>query len=386
MITEIKPFEVMEILARAQELEKLGEKVIHLEIGEPDFDTPEKIRNAAISAIKEGFTHYTNSQGIEELREKLAEHLNAMLGVDTLTSEIIITGGVSPALLFALQTIVDRGDEIIITDPTYPCYPNFIKIVGGKIKRVELNKEKNYSFNIDKLSELISKKTGGILLNSPLNPTGTYLNEKELKAIVEIAEDYNSYIICDEIYSGLVYDRERSPSILQQGYDKAIMLDGFSKLYAMTGWRIGYAIANKDIIRGMTKLQQNFYICPSSIAQKAAIAALECKKEVEEMKKEFDKRRRFVFNKLCKIEGIKVSEPKGAYYIFPDISSFSQDSHSFAKMLLEKTKVALTPGSAFGRSGEGHIRISYANSLEALKEGIERLKEFIYQLPSQTPP
>lgn len=385
MIAEIKPFEVMEILARAQELEKLGEKVIHLEIGEPDFDTPEKIKNAAISAIREGFTHYTNSQGIEELREKLSEHLNAILGVDTLPSEIIITGGVSQALLFALQTIADRGDEIIITDPTYPCYPNFIRIVGGKIKRVEL-KEKNYSLNIDKLSELISKKTRGILLNSPLNPTGTYLTEKELKAIVEIAEDYNSYIICDEIYSGLVYDRERSPSILQQSYDKAIMLDGFSKLYAMTGWRIGYAVANKNIIGGMTKLQQNFYICPNSIAQKAAIVALECKKEVEEMKKEFDKRRRFVFNKLCKIEGIKVSEPRGAYYIFPDISSFYQDSHSFAKMLLEKAKVALTPGSAFGRSGEGHIRISYANSLEALKEGIERLEEFISQLPNQTPP
>ena len=385
MTAEIKPFEVMEILARAQELEKLGEKVIHLEIGEPDFDTPEKIKNAAISAIKEGFTHYTNSQGIEELREKLSEHLNAILGVDALPSEIIITGGVSQALLFALQTIVNRGDEIIITDPTYPCYPNFIKIVGGKIKRVEL-KEKNYSFNINKLSELISKKTRGILLNSPLNPTGTYLTEKELKAIVEIAEDYNSYIICDEIYSGLVYNRERSPSILQQSYDKAIMLDGFSKLYAMTGWRIGYAVANKNIIGGMTKLQQNFYICPSSIAQKAAIVALECKKEVEEMKKEFNKRRKFVFNKLCKIEGIKVSEPRGAYYIFPDISSFSQDSHSFAKMLLEKAKVALTPGSAFGRSGEGHIRISYANSLEALKEGIERLEEFISRLPSQTPP
>lgn len=382
MIAKIEPFEVMEILARAKELERAGEDVIHLEIGEPDFDIPKKAKLESIKAIKEGFTHYTESKGMPELREAIAEYLSSNLDLHISSDKVLITGGVSLGLLYSLSTILDKGDNVIVPDPSYPCYPNIIRFVGGRVKTVGL--EEDFSLNIEKLKENIDGKTKAIILNTPSNPTGTYLSSRELKGITEIAEDSDIYVISDEIYSGLVYDRKRSPSILEQNYEKVIMLDGFSKLYAMTGMRIGYAVSTTEIIEDMDKIQQNLYICPSSISQRAALASLECERDVEYMKRKFNERRKLVYRKLKKINGVKVIEPKGAYYIFPDIRKICTDSNKFAEKLLEKEKVAVTPGKAFGKNGEGHIRISYSTSIEKLEDGLNRIENFISQLSSQT--
>ncbi|MFQ6136735.1 MAG: pyridoxal phosphate-dependent aminotransferase [Candidatus Hydrothermarchaeales archaeon] len=373
---KIKPFEVMQILAKAQEMERRGEKVIHLEIGEPDFDTPKCIRDEAIKAMERGFTHYSDSKGVLELREALADHVGdfSSLSIDP-NKNILVTGGVSLGLLFALSTITNPGDEVMITDPTYPCYENFVKYVDAVPIGIEVYEEDDFKLDIDNLERAISEKTKAILLNSPSNPTGMFFELSELEEVVEIASKKGIYVIVDEIYSGLVYDRKRSPSILETGYGNAIMLDGFSKLYAMTGWRLGYAISNVEVIQQMLKLQQNFYICPSPFAQIAAIKALcEAEEDVKKMVEEFDKRRKFIVEKINEIKGFKTREPKGAYYVFTNVKTISDDSTELANFILDEAKVAVAPGVSFGSNGEGYLRFSYANSIENIAEGVERIR------------
>ncbi len=378
-LSKLEPFEVMEILSRAKEMERRGEEVIHLEIGEPDFPTPEPVVEEAVKALRGGDTHYTEAQGIPELREEIAEKYYELLKVEVSPNEVTITGGVSQGLNFILAAIIERRSEAVITDPAYPCYSGMIKFYGGKVKKVALLEEKNYSLDIEELQKSVSKDTSLILLNSPSNPTGTYLSKRELKQVVEIAEDYNAYVLCDEIYSGLVYDRQRTPSLLETGYEKAVVLDGFSKLYAMTGWRLGYIVTEKKLTSQVVKLQQNFYISASSFAQRAAIVALNLREEVEAMKREFDMRRELILSKLEKLRGFKTNYPRAAYYVFPGYS-YDMSSRALAEYLLEKARVALTPGRGFGERGEYHLRFSYANSRENIEIAMERIKDAIEEL------
>jgi aspartate/methionine/tyrosine aminotransferase len=373
-VLQIEPFQVMEILAKAQRLERQSERVIHLEIGEPDFPTPKKVVDEAYRAMQRGDTHYTDARGIRELREAISEHISETLGVEVDPSqEVLVTGGVSLALQFVLASLLEPGDEVLITDPSYPCYPNFIRFFDAK--PVSVNLREDYSLDLEEFKEKLSRRTKAILINTPANPTGTYLTMEELRALCEVASEAEAWVISDEIYSGLVYDAERSPSILKAGYERSVMLDGFSKLYAMTGWRLGYVVAPKQLIAQVLKLQQNFYISPSSFAQHAAVVALSLRDEVKAMKAEFDRRRQYIIKRLKDIPGFEVHEPKAAYYVFPDVSEISTDSSALAEYILDTAKVAVTPGAAFGRRGEGHLRISYANSLENIAEAMDRIEK-----------
>jgi aspartate/methionine/tyrosine aminotransferase len=373
-VLEIEPFQVMEILAEAQRLERSGKKVIHLEIGEPDFPTPEKVVEEACRAMRRGDTHYTDARGRRELRVAIAGHLRDTLGVDVDPSrEVLVTGGVSLGLQFVLASLLEPGDEVVIPDPGYPCYPNFVRFFGAR--PVEVALEEDGSLSLEDLQGKLGRRTRAVLLNTPANPTGTYLSRGELRAVCELASEAGAWVISDEIYSGLIYDGNRSPSVLEAEYERCVMLDGFSKLYAMTGWRLGYVVAPPELTAQVLKLQQNFYISPSSFAQRAAVVALSLRAELEAMKREFDRRRRYVVERLRGMDGFMlVHEPRAAYYVFPDVSEISQDSTELARFLLRSAGVAVTPGAAFGRRGEGHLRISYAASFEAIAEGMDRIE------------
>lgn len=373
-VLNLKPFGVMEILAKAREMERRGEQIIHLEIGEPDFPTPQAVVEAGIRAMCSGDTHYTEAQGLYELREKIAGIYNyADVGVEN----VIITGGVSQALNYIISSLVESGREAIIFEPTYPCYSAMIEFYSGRVIRLGLKED--FSPDLDALQEAISSRTSMILINTPNNPTGSYLSLSELRAITEIAQDYGCYVVSDEIYSKLVYDRDRAPSILETGYEKSIVLDGFSKAYAMTGWRLGYLIAPEEIAKIVTRLQQNFFISPSSFAQRAALVAIELREELKEIKKAFNRRRQIVCREVKNTPELEMVEPKGAFYAFPRYS-FSMSSVELCSYLLKRAKVALTPGVGFGRAGEGHIRLSYAASEEDLILAFERLREAFSEL------
>ena len=374
---EIQPFIVMEILERAQELERQGESIIHLEVGEPDFETPECIRKRAVDAVRKGLTHYTHSLGTYSLRYEIAKYYNEKykLGVEVKAENVIVTSGTSPAMLLIFGAILDRGDEVIISNPHYPCYPNFIRFVGGKPKFVFVREEEGFQLNPEKVRKAITKKTKAILINSPANPTGNLLSSEWMEEIAS----FGIPVISDEIYHGLVYEGE-ARSILEfagKGRD-LIVLNGFSKLFAMTGWRLGYIIAIEDLVRPIQKMIQNFFISPNAFVQEAAIAALnECEKETEQMRKIYDERRKFMIKRLREIGfGITV-EPTGAFYVFANAKKFTNDSYRYAFEILEKAKVGVTPGIDFGSGGEGYIRFSYANSLENIKEGLARIERFL---------
>lgn len=354
-------FEIMDILSKAQNLEREGKDVIHLEIGEPDFPTPKPILDEGINALKENKTHYTDSRGIVELREKIANKYFLEYNIDVDINNIIITGGSSLALFFALSSILDEGDEVLIKLPTYPCYKNFIRFLGAK---------PIYFKNLEELEKKVNKKTKAIILNSPSNPTGEVL-EKE---IYKFAYDEIPYVVSDEIYNGLVYEGNCFSAIeFDENLEKTILINGFSKLYSMTGWRLGYLISNSEIIDSCLKLQQNFFISAPTISQFAALKAFssETEKYVKEMIKEFDRRRRLVL-KYMKEFNWKVGNPVGAFYVFPYIG---RDGKKFCEELLNKKYVALSPGEEFGC--KYNIRISYSNKYERIKEGLERIMEYI---------
>ena len=368
-IKEVEAFEVMEILKKAEELERKGKKVVHFEIGEPDLELDDELRKVAVESIKK--VKYTPSQGKKELIEKICTNVNKFSSYEIKKENVVVTGGVSLGFLYVMSCIIDPLDEVIITKPHYPCYPNFIKFFGGKPIKIELNEK--FEVDTEALKEKINKKTKAILINTPMNPTGTYFGERNMKEICEIAEDYNVYLISDEIYSKLAFDRKRSPSVLEyMSTDKAIMLDGFSKLHAMTGLRIGYVVASKEIVDSIVKLQQNFYISPSSVAQDVAIKALDIEEKLrEKFIKIYRKRRDFVVKRLKDI-GFEFVEPRAAFYVFPKVRG---DSREFARNLLIKEGVALAPGEAFGCGG--YVRISYSTSMEDIELGLERIERFV---------
>ena len=370
----ISPFIVMEVLERALLLEKQGNHIIHLEVGEPDFDVPSCVLQATDQAMKQGRTHYTHSLGDPELRQEICQQYLHNYGVTVNPEQILVTSGTSPAILLALSALCDPDDEVILSDPGYACYPNFITIAGAKMVKVPVYEADGFQYKPENISSAITNRTKAILINSPMNPTGNLLTPETLKSISE----FSPYIISDEIYHGLVY-KDRAHSILEYT-DRAFVLNGFSKLYAMTGLRLGYVIAPQEFVRPMQKLQQNLFICASSVAQRAGIAALrEAGADVEHMKNVYDERRKYMISRLRELDFRITVEPTGAFYIFVDARHLSSDSYKLAFDILEKAHVGVTPGIDFGQNGEGYLRFSYANSLENIMEGLNRLEKYINQ-------
>jgi len=369
---EISSFIVMDVLERAHELERDGIDIVHLEVGEPDFDTPVCIKEAACRALDEGHTHYTHSLGILELREAICEYYENTYGVLVDPDQVVISSGTSPAMFAMFSALLDPGDEVIISDPHYACYPNFVKFVQGVPVTVKVDEEDGFQFRPEAISEKITDRTKAIFINSPSNPTGNLLSAERMQAISELSP----YIVSDEIYHGLVYEGKEH-SILE--YTKnAFVLNGFSKLYAMTGWRLGYMIAPKPFIRPIQKVKQNFFISANAMVQKAGIAALKyCKDEVVRMKQIYDDRRRFMIRRLKEMGfGITV-EPTGAFYVFANAKHISGDSYWLAFDILDKAHVGVAPGIDFGPNGEGYLRFSYANSKENIAEGMDRLEKYL---------
>ena len=369
---ELAPFMVMEVLERAREMERQGEDIIHLEVGEPDFDVPSPVKKATCWALEEGATHYTHSLGDIQLREAICEHYLDDYGAEIRPEQVVVTSGTSPAMMLAFASLLERGEEVIVSDPGYACYPNFIKFLGGVPTRVPVYEQDGFRLRVEAIRERISYNTKAILINSPSNPTGCLISEEDMKAIAGLSP----YIISDEIYHGLVYEGQEH-SILEFT-DRAFVLNGFSKLYAMTGYRLGYLIAPPRFIRPIQKMQQNFFICAGSLAQRAGIAALqESEAEVGEMRSIYDRRRKFMIKRLKQLGFSITVEPTGAFYVFANARSFSSDSYRLAFDILEKAHVGVTPGVDFGKNGEGYLRFSYANSLENIEEGLNRLELYL---------
>jgi aspartate/methionine/tyrosine aminotransferase len=369
---DIAPFIVMEVMERAREMERGGVDVIHLEVGEPDFDIPPAVKNATCQALEQGLTHYTHSLGDQELREAICRHYSDTYGVSVKPEQVAVTSGTSPAMMLVFAVLLEAGQEVILSDPGYACYPNFINFLGGVPVRVNVFEKDGFQLRPEAIREKINEKTRAILINSPSNPTGNLLSKSTMKAITECTP----CIISDEIYHGLVYEGQEH-SILEFS-DRAFVLNGFSKLYAMTGYRLGYLIAPERFIRPIQKMQQNFFICAGSLAQRAGIAALQdTAADVAEMKKIYNRRRLFMIKRLRELGfGITVP-PTGAFYVFANARGFSGDSYHLAFDILEKAHVGVTPGIDFGQNGEGYLRFSYANSMENIAEGLDRMERYL---------
>ena len=369
---EMTSFIVMDVLERACALESEGKHIVHLEVGEPDFDTPECVKAAACKALTDGFTHYTHSLGLPELREAICEYYHDTYGVFVDPGQVVVTSGSSPAIFMTFAALLEPGDPVILSDPHYACYPNFIKFVGGEPVRVAVFEEDGFQYRPEAIEEKLSDRTRAIFINSPSNPTGNLLSKTRMEAIAGMPP----WIVSDEIYHGLVYEGKEH-SILEFT-DRAFVLNGFSKLFAMTGLRLGYLIAPKEFIRPIQKVQQNFFISANAMIQKAGIAALkEAGDDVARMKRIYNERRIFMIRRLREMGlGITV-EPTGAFYVFANARHISEDSYALAFDILEKACVGVTPGIDFGQHGEGYLRFSYANSMENIAEGMNRLEAYL---------
>ena len=369
---EIPPFIVMEVMEKAAAMERAGEDIIHLEVGEPDFDTPECIKEAAIRAIREGKTHYTHSMGLLELREAIAEYYFGKYGVGVNPEQILVTSGTSPAMLLLFMSLLEPGEEVILPNPYYACYPNFVRMVEGKPVFVKVFEEEGFQYRLEEIKALIGPKTKAIFVNSPANPTGNLTPPERLQAIAALGRT----VISDEIYHGLVYEGKEH-SILEFTQN-ALVINGFSKQYAMTGWRLGYLIVPPEFIRPLQKMHQNFFISANAFVQWAGIAALrEAGADVIRMKDMYNTRRKFIIQKLRELGfGITV-DPTGAFYVLANAKRYTEDSFPFAFDILEKAKVGCTPGIDFGTNAEGYLRFSYANSVENIETAMNRLAAYL---------
>jgi aspartate/methionine/tyrosine aminotransferase len=369
---ELRSFIVMDVMERANALEREGRHIIHLEIGEPDFDTPQCIKAAGIRAIQEGKTHYTHSLGTPELREAICQQHEEEYGVLVNPDQIIVASGTSPAMLLIFSALLEHGDEIIVSNPYYPCYSNIISYVGGTCTFVNVDEDDGFQFRPEEVAKRVTSRTKAILINSPSNPTGNILSAERIQRIA----DLGLYVVSDEIYHGLVYEGAEH-SILEYT-DRAFVLNGFSKRYAMTGWRLGYVVAPSEFVRPMQKIQQNLFISANSVSQWAGLTALrEAKPDVEQMKATYDKRRHYIIKRLRELGfGITV-DPVGAFYVLARAKHLSNNSYELAFEILEKAGVGVTPGIDFGSNAEGYLRFSYANSLNNIAEALDRLAEFL---------
>jgi len=376
------------VLRIAKNVEKMGKRVVHLEIGEPDFDTPKHIKEAAVEALNKNLTHYTPTLGIPELRREIAESVKRDYGVEVnWEKNVAVTTGCKQAILASTLSIVDEGEEVIYPNPGYPEYEAAAYFAGGRPVPYRLRIEEGFRMTPDGLAELITPKTKLVVLNTPNNPCGVVMPEEDVRGVVELAEDHGFYILSDEIYRPILFDglKHYSPLHVKKSLDRLIIVDGFSKRYAMTGWRLGYALVPEEILPQLFKLLNVMTSCPNSISQYAALAALRGPQEpTMNMVKEYWRRRDIVVEELSKLEKIRFVKPEGAFYVMVDVSEIlnklKTSSEEFVKMLIERYGVAFLHGTALGSYGEGFIRISFATSEENIREGIRLLGKAIEEL------
>lgn len=365
-------------LCRAKALECKMD-VVHLEIGEPDFDTPKHIREAAKQAIDEGYTHYGPSAGLPELREAVAAYAGKLRGVHFTPEQVVITPGGKPVMAFAIMALVEEGDEVIYPNPGFPIYESMINYMGGTAVPIQLLEERNFRLDAEELASLVNPRTKLIIINSPQNPTGGVLTREDLSLIAETALKHNVWILADEIYSEILYDGEfESISQFPKIQQRLVILDGFSKTYAMTGWRIGYGIMPVPMAEKLARIQTNTNSCTATFTQRACLDALAGPRdEIERMLAEFRKRRDFIVKGLSEVPGFRCELPLGAFYAFPNVEGTGLDCEVLARRLLEEKGVACLAGTCFGKYGDGFLRFSYANSVENIAKALERIKELV---------
>jgi aspartate/methionine/tyrosine aminotransferase len=367
-----------EVLAKAKALEKQGKEIVHLEIGEPDFDTPKNIKEAAVKALYEGYTHYVPSAGIPELREAIAEYISKTRRIKVEPEEVVVTPGAKPIMFFAILACVNPGEEVLYPNPGFPIYESVINFVGAKPVPIPLLEENDFRMDHEYVKKKITKKTKMIILNSPENPTGGVLTKEDLKVIADCISNRDDVIVLsDEIYSRIIYEGEHESIASLPGMkEKTIILDGFSKTYAMTGWRLGYGVMRKDLAQKIAQLMTNSNSCTCTFIQMAGIEALKGpQNEVEKMVAEFRKRREVIVSGLNKIKGITCKKPSGAFYVFPNIKGTGMDCRQLGDYLLNEAGVAVLPGTSFGKYGEGYLRLSFANSIENIKKALDRISK-----------
>jgi aspartate/methionine/tyrosine aminotransferase len=370
-----------EVLNKARALERQGKSIIHLEIGEPDFDTPANVVEAGVVALHEGWTHYSPSAGLPELRQAIADYVSRTRGVKVSPEEVVVVPGGKPIIFFTILSLIDEGDEVIYPNPGFPIYESMIDYVGGRAVPIQLREDRDFSLDVDELAALINGRTKLIILNSPQNPTGGVLERKEIERIARAIGDRNIMVLSDEIYSRLLFEGEHFSIMSVPGMqERTILLDGFSKTYAMTGWRMGYGVMRADLAAHITRLMTNSNSCTASFTQIAGIEALRGDQtSVDHMCAEFKRRRDVFVAGLNKIKGFSCRLPKGAFYVFPNITKTQWKSKPLADALLEQAGVAALSGTAFGAFGEGYLRFSVANSLENLQQALDRIDQWTKQ-------
>ena len=365
-----------EVLAKAKALEKQGKEIVHLEIGEPDFDTPRNIKDAAVKAINAGYTHYGPSAGLPDFREAIAQYVSKTRGIKAEADEVVVTPGAKPIMFFSILALVNPGDEVLYPNPGFPIYESMINFVDAKPVPIPLPEENDFRLEPEFIKKHVTKKTKMIILNYPENPTGGVVTREDLKVIADcIADRDDVFVLADEIYSRIIYEgKHESIASLPGMKDKTILLDGFSKTYAMTGWRLGYGVMRKDIAQKVAQLMTNSNSCTCSFTQMAGLEALKGPQtEPEKMVAEFKKRREVIVSGLNGIKGITCKKPHGAFYVFPNIKGTGMDCRKLADHLLYDVGVAVLAGTCFGKYGEDHLRLSFANSVENIKKALERI-------------
>ncbi len=369
-----------EILARARQLEATGRNIVHLEIGEPDFDTPRNIVDAGIAALNEGFTHYGPSAGLPALREAIAWEVGRTRGIEVKPEQVVVVPGGKPIMFFLMLALLEEGCEAVYPNPGFPIYESMINYLGAKAVPIPLREENDFALDVDELVSLINDKTRFLILNSPGNPCGGVLSKGDIDRIAEAVRPYpNLYIMSDEIYSRILYDGEHCSLAQHEDLrDRICILDGFSKTYAMTGWRLGYGVMSEEMVTQVARLQTNATSCTAAFTQMAGVEALRGSQEgAEDMLAEFRKRREVIVDGLNEIPGISCRKPKGAFYVFPNVKELGRKSKELETMLLEEAGVASLTGTSFGQYGEGYLRFSYANSIENIEEALRRIRGLV---------
>ncbi|MCD6161637.1 MAG: pyridoxal phosphate-dependent aminotransferase [candidate division Zixibacteria bacterium] len=367
------------VLAKAKQLEAQGKEIIHLEIGEPDFDTPKNIIDKAVEALNSHWTHYGPAAGLPELRQTIADEINRTRKLNMKPENVVVTPGGKPVMFFVMLALVNEGEEVIYPNPGFPIYESVINFIGAKAVPIKMREEKQFRLDVDELISLITPKTRLIIINSPQNPTGSVLTKDDLKAIADVCIKNNIYVLSDEIYSRTIYDNEFNSITANEGIiDNTIILDGYSKTYAMTGWRLGYGVMPADLAEQVAKLQTNCNSCTASFSQIAGIEAIRGdQSSANKMVVEFKKRREVIVNGLNAIDGIECQKPEGAFYVFPNITKLGFTSSELESKLLYEAGVAVLAGTSFGAFGEGYLRFSYANSIENLEKALAKVNAFV---------
>ncbi len=372
-----------EVLARAQALEAQGRDIVHLEIGEPDFDTPKHIRRAAADAMEEGYTHYCNAQGTDALRGEIAREVSGTRGVSIDPARVVVTPGAKPIMFYSMLALLEEGDEAIYPDPGFPIYESMIRFTGARPVPVPLREELEFRLDVDELRSKVTPRTRLLILNSPQNPTGGVLEEGDIRSIADIVLNSDMAVLSDEVYRCIIYEgAHHSIASLPDMLDRTVLLDGFSKTYAMTGWRLGYAVMPPHLVEPVVRLIVNSVSCTPAFTQRAGIEALTGPQDaVATMVAEFRERRDLIVDGLNEIPGISCLRPKGAFYVFPNVKKLGMDCRQLADYLLETAGVATLSGTAFGKHGEGYLRLSYATSTENLRKALDRIQAAVAGLP-----